>query len=180
MGNIGGVNLNNFDDKISNIMEYIAKSTRCTMEYIGKIKNTIDSVMYTSLEARVETQTILQLMVAKNIVTREEVQEMREKVQRNSEDGKLMNKLLAKMAVNSEYKDGIINNLMQAKVLSPESLSESESDILAEMLQREYANKEKDEVMDIVIRRNNGEEVTEEECLKVENFIKKVADDKDE
>ena len=161
--------MNNFKDIIS-----------CILKTLEQFKNTIDSVMYTSLEAKVETQTILQLMVAKNIVTREEVEEMREKVKRNSDYGKLMNKLLAVMATNSEFKDDIINDLMQLKVLSPDSLSESESVILAEMLQREYANKEKDEVMDIVIRRNNGEEVTEEECLKVENFIKKVADDKDE
>ena len=160
-------------NKFKDLINYI-------LETLEKFRNTLDSVMYTSLEAKVETQTILQLMVAKNIVTREEVQEMREKVQRNSNYGKLMNKLLAVMAVNSEFKDDIINDLIQLKILSPESLSESESAILAEMLQREYANKEKDEVMDIIDRQKNGEEVTEEECLKVENFIKKAMDDKDE
>ena len=169
MGNIGGDNLNKFKDLIS----YILKT-------LEQFKNTIDSVMYTSLEAKVETQTILQLMVAKNIVTREEVEEMREKVKRNSDYGKLMNKLLAVMATNSEFKDDIINNLIQLKVLSPDSLSESESTILAEMLQREYANKEKDEVIDIIVRQKNGEEVTEEERLKAENFVKKAMDDKDE
>ena len=114
------------------------------------LEGIIDSIMYTALKAECETQVILQLLVTKNIVTREEVQATREVVEKNSESGKLLTPLMAKIAADSEYGEQFSNILLQCKLMAPEVLTEKDEEMLAEMLQREYENKENPEKEDEV------------------------------
>lgn len=145
------------------------------------IVNTIDSIMYTSIKALTETQTILQLLVAKGIVTREEVQKTRDKVEANSQYGKLLTPLLARMSVNSEDKDQIISDLMQLKMLAPEAMSERDSELLAEMLQLEYKQKDDDRLKKAFLDKLSGKEISNEDrddLLKVLDEVKSKVSNK--
>lgn len=156
------------------------------MKTLKEIESAIDAAMYASCKAMVDTQVILQLLVQKEIVTREEVQTMREKVEKNSEYGQILTPLIAKIAYEHDKQiDEHIDILMMSKVLNPDSTSEKDNELLQQLLQRKYASQDKEKyfkdlgIYNVIEKINNNEPLTEEEKQKTLKVMEDLLNKKD-
>lgn len=89
------------------------------------IKQSVAAIYSEIVDLRVETQTILQLMVAKNIVTADEVSLMRDVVKKNSKPIKQLLEMVDHMenSVSEQEKDVALYN---KSIVNREALTEAE------------------------------------------------------